>query len=114
MIHEEVIQFKKGEIKVRFGMWTISELIKRGYSLSTLQQDIERNPIEFLITITYLGACNASSKDLEAYSINDFYDWADELEGGLNSNELSKIQKCFTNSLTYGVSTEENKTKKKK
>lgn len=109
MINETQITFKGEKLNIRFGMWVISEMTNFGYSLSNMENDISANPIKFFIVMTYLGACNASDKDLEAFKLNDFYDWLDEV-GGLQSSELLKIQKCFTNSISYGVP----KTSKKK
>ena len=111
MIHETLIKFKEKKKKVRFGMWTISKMIDFGYRLETIQQDINANPIKFFVTVTYLGACNALDKDLDSYNLNDFYDWLDETEGGIEGKEMQKIQKCFTESLSFGVKSTDSKKK---
>lgn len=86
-----------------FGSWVMGQLIKSGYQLSELQKAIADNPFEFFPLLVYLGAVNATaSKDKDAFSVNQFYDWLDEV-GGVGSDEVSRVIKCFTNSLGTDV-----------
>lgn len=97
------INFKGSTIALVFGTWVMGQLIKSGYSLATLKDDMTNNPFEFFPLLVYLGAVNAlPSKDLDHYSKNDFYDWIDNA-GGIGSDSVSNVIKVFTNSLSNGI-----------
>lgn len=97
------ITFKNEVITLVFGTWVMGQLIKSGYSLETLQEEMKNNPFDFFPLLVYLAAVNGlPSKDREAYNQNNFYDWVDSV-GGIASQEVNNVIKCFTNSLGADV-----------
>ncbi|GHE34929.1 hypothetical protein [Sphingobacterium griseoflavum] len=106
------ITFKGQVVTLVFGSWVMGQLIKGGYSLASLQENMKDNPFDFFSKLAYLGAVNAlPSKDLNAYDHNDFYDWLDSA-GGIASDEVTRVITCFTNSLGTDVSKKKPVTSK--
>lgn len=102
-MNKTTITLKGNTITLLFGTWVVGELIERGFELEKIQEHIAKNPFKFIPLLVYLGAVNATEeKDLNAYKLNDFYGWVDEVKG-FSSKEVEKVLKCFTNSVTYGV-----------
>ncbi|MGJ1499623.1 hypothetical protein ACR79R_20085 [Sphingobacterium spiritivorum] len=97
------ITFNGEVLHLLFGSWVMGQLIKEGYNLQSLSDQIQGNPFDFIPFLAYLGAVNATEdKDRDAFNRNSFYDWMDE-SGGVNSEEVMKVINCFTNSLGTDV-----------
>lgn len=97
------IEFKGKTIPILFGAWVMGQLIKSGYPLASLHEEMTSNPFIFFPKLVYLGAVNATpGKDLSAFDENDFFDWVDEV-GGISSEEVMRVINVFTTSLGTDV-----------
>lgn len=108
------IKLNGESIPVLFGSWVMGQLIKAGYPLASLHEDMTSNPFVFFPKLVYLGAVNATpNKDLTAFNENDFFDWVDEV-GGISSGDVTKVINTFTRSLgmDVGESKKKNPTTK--
>ena len=103
-MNETKIIINGKEVKIRFGSYVISLLAESGVSLSNLGEETQKNPIGIIAKIIYFGAINASEgRKGEGISINDIYDWLDEVEGGLFGPQASTILELFTKQMTDSV-----------
>lgn len=89
------------EVVILFGMWSLARMADRGITLKNIQNSLENNPADFVHTLLFLGACNASGRDLSAYDEGIFWDYLDTV--GLQDDGVQKVLKCFTNSLNQDV-----------
>lgn len=97
------INFKGELIPILFGSWVMGQLIKSGYPLASLHEEMTSNPFVFFPKLVYLGAVNATpGKDLSAFDENDFFDWVDKV-GGISSEGVMKVINTFTKSLGTDV-----------
>ena len=91
-------------IKIRFGAYVIKCLADAGVGLEQLSDFMTSNPADIIPKIIYFGALNASpERKGENLSINDIYDWLDEVEGGLFGEKVGEVLLLFTNQMTDGV-----------
>lgn len=91
-------------IPVRFGAYVLKRLGDDGTGIADLAVKISNNPAKVIPQIIYYGAINASKDRLgEGISINDVYDWLDEVEGGLLGAKVAGILGLFTSQLTANM-----------
>ena len=91
-------------IKIRFGAYVLKCIADDGIELGSLSEVMTKNPADIIPKIIYFGALNASPDRLGAdVSLNDIYDWLDELEGGLFGKDVADIMALFTKQMTDGV-----------
>lgn len=89
------------QIAVLFGMWTLARMADRGIKFNQIQDSLENNPADFIHTLLFLGACNASGRDLSAYDEGLFWDYLDTV--GLQGEGVQKALSCFLSSLRQDV-----------
>ena len=91
-------------IPIRFGAYVIKKLADDGIRLQDLPEHIKENPADIVPRIIYYGAVNASEERRgDNVSLNDIYDWLDEIEGGLFGEEASKVIDLFTQQMSDSV-----------
>lgn len=91
-------------IPIRFGAYVIKKLADDGIRLQDLPEHIKENPADIIPKIIYYGAINASEERRgDNVSLNDIYDWLDEIEGGLFGEEASKVIDLFTKQMSDSV-----------
>lgn len=94
-MNRTTITFKKEKVTLVFGTWVMGQLLKRGYKLTEIQEEIQKNPFEFLTLLFYLAAVNGhQDKDLSAFNQDDFYDWLDD-NGGIAGEEVTRLTNVF-------------------
>jgi len=103
-MYETKIIVNGKEIPIRFGAYVMKCIAAEGVKLSELGELIKDNPFDIIPKIFYYGAVNASEgRRGEGISLNDIYDWLDEIPGGLFSEQSQAIIKLFTDQMTDGV-----------
>lgn len=91
-------------IPIRFGAYVIKKLADDGIRLQDLPEHIKENPADIVPRIIYYGAINASEERRgDNVSLNDIYDWLDEIEGGLFGEEALKVIDLFTKQMSDSV-----------
>ena len=91
-------------IPIRFGAYVIKKLADDGIRLQDLPEHIKENPADIVPRIIYYGAINASEERRgDNVSLNDIYDWLDDIEGGLFGDEASKVIDLFTQQMSDSV-----------
>lgn len=100
-MNKTVINIGGKEVVLLFGMWALARLADRGIKLTSIQESIENNPIDFIHAILYLGACNGAGRDLNAYDEELFWDHLDQV--GINDDGVQKALSCFLSSLRQDV-----------
>lgn len=100
-MNKTVINIYGKEVVLLFGMWALARLSDRGIKLTSIQESIENNPIDFIHAILYLGACNGAGRDLNAYDEGLFWDHLDRV--GIHDDGVQKSLTCFLNSLSQDV-----------
>lgn len=99
------------KIDVRFGLWTLSELAKRGYKLVDLKKILEDDPFGFIPVLTYLGACGID-RDLYSHKESDFWDHYEKV--GFDNEDVARLIQFFTDSISKLVTPQEKKSTTKK
>lgn len=113
MMYQTEIQIGEKVIPIRFGAYVMKCIADDGVKLSELSELINNNPADIIPKIFYYGALNASpNRAGEGISINDIYDWLDEVEGGLFGEKSMAILNLFTKQMTDGVPKVEGAKKK--
>jgi len=103
-MYETSITVKNKVISIRFGAYVIKLLADDGIKLTDLAEALQDNAADVIPKIIYFGAINASEgRKGEGISINDIYDWLDEVEGGLFGPQASAILELFTKQMTDSV-----------
>lgn len=114
-MYETKITVSGKEIPIRFGAYVMKCIADEGVKLSELGELIKDNPFDIIPKIFYYGAVNASEgRRGEGISLNDIYDWLDEIPGGLFSEQSQAIIKLFTDQMTEGVPKVEKEEHSKK
>ena len=91
-------------IPIRFGAYVLKKIADDGIRLQNLSDHIGDNPADIIPKIIYYGAINASEERRgDNVSLNDIYDWLDEIEGGLFGEEASKVIDLFTQQMSDSV-----------
>jgi hypothetical protein len=91
-------------IPIRFGAYVIKKLADDGIRLQGLPEHIKENRADIVPRSIYYGAINASEERRgDNVSLNDIYDWLDEIEGGLFGEEASKVIDLFTQQMSDSV-----------
>ena len=92
---ETKIQFKGQERTVRFGSWVTSEFQK------LVREKGSEATIELFAYIIFFGIIQGEglrakyiAEDEIGFDVFDCYDWIDE-QGGLESDEVERIQKLY-------------------
>lgn len=101
------VQIEGEKVDIRFGLWTLSELSKRGYKLADLNQILKDDPFGFLPVITYLGACNIE-QDLYSHKETKFWEHYEKI--GFDNEFTLRIIQLFTDSLSKLVTPQEKKS----
>jgi len=103
-MYETKITVKGKTISIRFGAYVIKLLADDGIKLADLGEALQSNAADVIPKIIYFGAINASEgRRGEGISINDIYDWLDEVEGGLFGVQAGIILELFTKQMTDSV-----------
>ncbi len=103
-MYETKITVNGKEIPIRFGAYVMKCIADEGVKLSELGELIKDNPFDIIPKIFYYGAVNASEgRRGDGISLNDVYDWLDEIPGGLFSEQSQALIKLFTDQMTDGV-----------
>lgn len=103
-MYKTVIEINDKKIPIRFGSYVNKLLADNGVKLVDLKKKMEDNPYDLLPRIFYYGAINASpERKGENVSINDIYDWLDELPGGILSGPAQDLFNLYINSQEEGV-----------
>ncbi len=91
-------------IPIRFGAYVIKKLADDGIRLQGLDELIKNNYADIIPRIIYYGAVNASEERRgDNVSLNDIYDWIDDVSDGLFGEEVSKIYNLFAQQLNDSV-----------
>ena len=91
-------------IPIRFGAYVLKKIADDGIRLQNLSDHIGDNPADIIPKIIYYGAINASEERRgDNVSLNDIYDWLDEIEGGLFGEEASKVIDLFKQQMSDSV-----------
>ena len=98
-MYETKIEINDKVIPVRFGAYVVERLEDEGIYLSELEEHTKK-PVGLIKKLLFHGAVNAiKGKDESQVSIDDIYDWMDEV----GMMEYTGILRLFTDSLTKGV-----------
>ena len=103
-MYKTEIQVNGKNIPIRFGAYVIKCLADVGIKVTELSEPFDNNPADIMSKIIYYGALNASeNREGKGISINDIYDWMDEVEGGLFGEKVREVILLFQNQMTDGV-----------
>ena len=103
-MYKTEIQVNGKNIPIRFGAYVLKCLADAGVRLTELSEQMTTNPADIMPKIIFYGALNASeNREGKGISINDIYDWLDEVEGGLFGEKVGEVLLLFTNQMTDGV-----------
>lgn len=99
------ITIKGKKAKVKFGNWVVEHLtVTYGYDIQDLQNILKSQSSGFIPKALHLGLCQVAGRNLEAFNLNDVYDYVDEV--GLLSKTLEPIISQLTNDLSVALTGE--------